>query len=60
VKYFRRDEGVGVMMLGSKFWTTFRVVVLRRGFESGCHLLPRASFLINVNLGGGRNVLWCG
>ena len=48
------------MMLGSKFWATFRVVVLRRGFDSGCHLLPRASFLINVNLGGGRNVLWCG
>jgi hypothetical protein len=48
------------MILGCKFWATFRVVVRRRGFDSGCHLLPRASFLHNVNLGGGRNVLWFG
>ena len=48
------------MMLGGKFWTTFRVVVLRRGFDSGYQLLPRASFLNSVNLGGGGIVLWCG
>jgi hypothetical protein len=48
------------MMLGYKFWATFRVVVLRRGFDSSCPLLSRASFCTNVNFGGGKNVLWCG
>ena len=48
------------MILGYKFWATFRVVVLRRGFETKQPLLSLASVVFNVNLGGGRNVLWCG
>ena len=48
------------MMLGYKFWTTFRVVVLRRGFDSEQPRLSHASSFISANLGGGGNVLWCG
>jgi len=48
------------MMLGYKFWETFRVVVLRRGFDASLTQLSRAAFKFNVNLGGGKNVLWCG
>ena len=48
------------MILGYKFCATFRVVVLRRGFDSRLPRLSIASFSINANLGGGGNVLWCG
>jgi hypothetical protein len=48
------------MKLGCKFWIAFRVAVLRRGFGSMRPLLSRASFSVNVGLGGGGNVLWCG
>ncbi len=48
------------MMLGYKFWMTFRVVVLRRGFDAKQPLLSRASFSYKCDLGGGGNVLWCG
>ncbi len=48
------------MMLGCKFWATFRVVVLRRGFDSRQPLLSLASFSVKDNLGGGMDVLWGG
>jgi hypothetical protein len=48
------------MMLGYKFWTTYRVVVLRRGFDSRLTQLSRAPSFFNVYFGGGKNVLWCG
>jgi len=48
------------MKLGYKFWATFRVVVLRRGFDSRRPLLSRASFCTNDALGGEWDVLWCG
>ena len=40
------------MKLGYKFWIAFRVAVLRRGFGSMRPLLSRASFSVNVSLGG--------
>ena len=48
------------MMIGYKFWATFRVVVLRRGFDASMIQLSRAAFSCNVSLGGGKHVLWCG
>jgi hypothetical protein len=49
------------MMLGYKFWTTYRVVVLRRGFDSKFDpALSRCLLKFNVYFGGGKNVLWCG
>ena len=48
------------MMTGYKFWATFRVVVLRRGFDSSRTPLSLVSLSLNGGLGGGGNVLWCG
>jgi len=48
------------MIHGYKFWMTFRVVIHRRGFDSGSNLLPRAFSFFETILGGGRNVLLCG
>jgi hypothetical protein len=48
------------MIIGGKFWTTFRVVVLLRGFSPKLPHLSLASFFKCTNFGGSGNVLWCG